>query len=155
VTEKEIQVSIELLFRREAGRLISVLTRLFGPQNLELAEDVLQESFVAAVGTWSRGGIPDNPSAWLLTTAHNRAVDAIRRERTRRSFATDLGIYLDSEWTLSSTVNEAFGEDLIRNDQLRMIFMCCNAGSSQLRIASPSFSRRCVASPFQPLPGPC
>jgi len=128
VTEAEIQVRIELLFRREAGRLISVLTRLFGPQNLELAEDVLQESFVAAVGAWSTAGIPDNPSAWLLTTARNRAVDAIRRERTRRSFATDLGIYLDSEWTLSSTVNEAFGEDLIRDDQLRMIFMCCNGG---------------------------
>lgn len=63
MTEKEIQVSIELLFRQEAGRLISVLTRLFGPQNLELAEGMLQELFVAAVGTWSREGIPDNPSA--------------------------------------------------------------------------------------------
>ena len=128
MTEGELRIRIETLFRREAGRLISVLTRLFGPRNLELAEDVLQESFVAAMDTWSGEGIPDNPAAWLLTTARNRAVDAIRRERTRRTFATDLGVYLDSEWTLTSTVDEAFDEDLIRDDQLRMIFMCCDGG---------------------------
>ena len=124
-----IQSEIETLFRREAGRLISVLTRIFGPQNLELAEDVLQESFVAAMKSWSEG-MPENPAGWLLTTARNRAIDAIRRERTRRTFAQDLGMYLDSEWTLSATVDEAFGEDLIRDDQLRMIFMCCDAGLS-------------------------
>ena len=121
-----IQDEIETLFRRESGRLLSVLTRIFGPHNLELAEDVLQEAFVAAMRTWSEGGIPDNPPAWLLTTARNRAIDAIRRERTRRTFANDLAKYLDSEWTLALTVNEAFGEDWIRDDQLRMIFMCCH-----------------------------
>jgi RNA polymerase sigma-70 factor (ECF subfamily) len=106
--------------------LISVLTRIFGPQNLELAEDVLQESFVAAMDSWSAQGIPDNPAAWLLTSARNRAIDAIRRERTRRTFAQDLEKYLDSEWTLSTAVDEAFDEQVIRDDQLRMIFMCCS-----------------------------
>lgn len=127
---EHVQTEIESLFHREAGRLISVLTRIFGPQNLELAEDVLQESFVAAMDSWSEQGVPDNPAAWLLTTARNRAIDAIRRERTRRTFAQDLGVYLDSEWTLSTTVDEAFGEDVIRDDQLRMIFMCCDASQS-------------------------
>lgn len=116
---------IERLFRQEAGRLISVLTRILGPHNLELAEDVMQESFIAALTAWDRDGVPDNPSAWLLTTARNRAVDTIRRERTRRTFAPDLAMYLDSEWTLSRTVDEAFREDWIKDDQLRMIFMCC------------------------------
>ncbi len=116
---------IEALFRRESARLISVLTRILGAHNLELAEDVLQEAFVAALGEWSDGGIPDNPSAWLLTTARNRAIDTIRRERTRRTFAPDLEIYLDSEWTLARAVDEAFDEEWIRDDQLRMIFMCC------------------------------
>lgn len=106
--------------------MISVLTRIFGPQNLELAEDVLQESFVAAMDSWSAQGIPDNPAAWLLTSARNRAIDAIRRERTRRTFAQDLEKYLDSEWTLSTAVDEAFDEQVIRDDQLRMIFMCCS-----------------------------
>ncbi len=119
--------SIEALFRRESGRLISILTRIFGPQNLELAEDVVQESFVAAMGVWSKSGIPENPSAWLLTAARNKAIDAIRKERTQRRFADDLATYLDSEWTLTRTVDEAFQEDGIRNDQLRMIFMCCHA----------------------------
>ncbi len=117
---------IERLFRAESRRLISVLTRILGPHNLALAEDVVQESFVRAVDSWARRGIPDNPGAWLLTTARNRAIDVIRRERTRRTFASDLAVYLDSEWTLSPTVDEAFAEDGIRDDQLRMIFMCCH-----------------------------
>jgi len=117
---------IELLFRREAGRLISVLTRILGPRNLELAEDVMQDAFIAAMRDWGQHGVPDNPSAWLFTAARNRAIDAIRRERTRRMFAADLAMYLDSEWTLTQTVDEAFGENWIKDDQLRMIFMCCH-----------------------------
>jgi RNA polymerase sigma-70 factor (ECF subfamily) len=118
--------TIEQVFRRESGRLISVLTRLLGPQNLELAEDVLQDAFVSAVREWSANGIPDNPPAWLLTAARRRAIDAIRRERTRRTFAADLAKFLDSEWTLAITVDDAFGEQWMRDDQLRMIFMCCH-----------------------------
>lgn len=119
------RADLDALFRRESGRLISVLTRVLGPANLELAEDVLQESFVAALGDWERHGVPGNPSAWLFTAARNRAIDAIRRERTRRTFAADLAVYLDGEWTLAQTVDEAFGEHWIKDDQLRMIFMCC------------------------------
>jgi predicted RNA polymerase sigma factor len=86
----------------------------------------VQASFVAALETWGKAGIPANPAAWLLTTARHRAIDAIRRERTRRTFAPDLARYLDGEWTLTTTVSEAFGEDVIRDDQLRMIFLCCH-----------------------------
>ncbi|HXW06965.1 MAG TPA: sigma-70 family RNA polymerase sigma factor [Vicinamibacterales bacterium] len=121
-----IPAEIESLFRRDASRLISVLTRILGPQNLELAEDVMQDAFIAALRDWGRQGLPENPSAWLLTAARNRAIDAIRRERTRRTFAADLAMYLDSEWTLARTVDEAFGENWIKDDQLRMIFMCCH-----------------------------
>ena len=132
-----IPAEIERLFRRESGRLISVLTRILGPGNLELAEDVMQDAFVAAMRDWDRHGVPDNPSGWLLTAARNRAIDAIRRERTRRTFAADLAIYLDSEWTLAQTVDEAFGEAWMKDDQLRMIFMCCHAtlpGESQVTL---------------------
>jgi len=125
VTEP-VPETIETLFRRESGRLISVLIRLLGPQNLTLAEDVVQEAFVAALRDWSNHGVPDNPPAWLLTAARRRAIDAIRRERTRRTFAADLAKFLDSEWTLASTVDEAFSEPRIKDDQLRMIFMCCH-----------------------------
>jgi RNA polymerase sigma-70 factor (ECF subfamily) len=121
-----VPLEIEQLFRRESRRLISVLTRVLGPGNLELAEDVMQESFVAAMREWAAQGVPENPSAWLFTAARNRAIDTIRRERTRRSFAADLAMYLDSEWTLARTVDEAFGENWMKDDQLRMIFMCCH-----------------------------
>src|SRR5262245_12313641 len=120
-----IPAEIEALFRRESSRLISVLTRILGPKNLELAEDAMQDAFIAAMRDWERNGVPDNPSAWLLTAARHRAIDAIRRERTRRTFAADLAMYLDSEWTLARTVDEAFAENWVRDDQLRMIFMCC------------------------------
>lgn len=124
--DRPVQAEIDALFRRESGRLLSVLTRIFGPGNLELAEDVVQESFVAAMSHWSQEGLPDNPSAWLLTAARRRAIDAIRRERTRRRFADDLAVFLDSEWTVRATVDEAFAPDWIRDDQLRMIFLCCD-----------------------------
>jgi RNA polymerase sigma-70 factor (ECF subfamily) len=130
MTRPDVSTEIAALFRREAPRLISVLTRIFGPRNLELAEDVVQESFVAAVAHWQRDGVPRNPSAWLLTAARNRALDAVRRERTRRKFADDLAVFLDSEWTVASTVDEAFTPDPMRDDQLRMIFMCCRASLS-------------------------
>jgi RNA polymerase sigma-70 factor (ECF subfamily) len=122
--------TIETLFRRESRRLIAVLMRLIGPQNLQLAEDVVQEAFVAAMRDWEVNGVPDNPAAWLLTAARRRAIDAIRRERTRRTFAAELAMFLDSEWTLALTVDEAFSDYGIRDDQLRMIFMCCHAGLS-------------------------
>ena len=121
-----IPTEIEALFRRESRRLISVLTRILGPGNLEIAEDVMQEAFMAAMDDWVRQGVPENPAGWLFTAARNRAIDAIRRERTRRTFAADLAMYLDSEWTLAHTVDEAFSEDWIKDDQLRMIFMCCH-----------------------------
>lgn len=94
---RAIERDVERLFRRESARPISVLTRILGPHNLELAEDVVQDSFAAALRDWAAKGIPKNPPAWLLTTARNRAIDAIRWERTRRSFAPDLAQFLDSE----------------------------------------------------------
>src|SRR6266850_2007130 len=77
----------EHLFRQEAGRLVAILTRLFGVHNLALAEDVVQDAFCRALETWKFHGVPANPSAWLLTTAKNRALEILRREGTARRFA--------------------------------------------------------------------
>ncbi|MBK5188536.1 MAG: hypothetical protein JJD97_09825, partial [Gemmatimonadaceae bacterium] len=112
------------LFRREAGRMVAALTRLFGVHNLALAEDVVQDAFVRALEVWKQHGVPENPSAWLMATAKNRALDILRRERTARTFAPELGRLLESEWTLAPVVAEAFGESAIRDDQLRMMFSC-------------------------------
>src|SRR5580692_8716242 len=94
------------LFRHESGRMVAVLTRIFGVHNLALAEDVVQDAFCRAVEVWKFRGMPDNPSAWLLATAKNRAFDVLRRERTARTYAPELGRMLESEWTLAPTVEE-------------------------------------------------
>ena len=116
----------EHLFRRESGRLVAALTRIFGVHNLALAEDVVQDAFCRALEIWKVRGVPDNPSAWLMAAAKNRALDVVRRERTARTLAPDLGRALESEWTLGGTVAEAFADSTIRDEQLRMMFSCCH-----------------------------
>lgn len=106
--------------------MVAALTRIFGPHNLALAEDVVQDAFCRAVEVWKVRGIPENPSAWLMATAKNRALDVVRRERTARTFAPELGRVWDSEWTTSPVVDEAFAEQTIREEQLRMMFSCCH-----------------------------
>ena len=113
-------------FRREAGRLTAALTRLFGVHNLALAEDVAQDALCRALEVWKFRGLPPNPSAWLMTTAKNRAVDVLRRERTARTFGPELERWLKTEWTLTPTVDELFADDAIHDDQLRMMLSCCH-----------------------------
>jgi RNA polymerase sigma factor (sigma-70 family) len=119
------------LFRREAGRLVAALTRIFGVHNLALAEDVVQDALCRALEVWKFRGLPQNPSAWLMATAKNRALDVLRRERTARTFAPELGRLLETEWTLAPVVEEAFGTEAIKDDQLRMMFSCCHPRLSE------------------------
>jgi RNA polymerase sigma factor (sigma-70 family) len=114
------------LFRREAGRMVAALTRLFGVHNLALAEDVVQDAFCRALEVWPFRGVPDNPSAWLMVTARHRAIDVLRRERTARTFAPEFGRLLESEWTLVPMVDELLGASAIKDDLLRMMFSCCH-----------------------------
>jgi RNA polymerase sigma-70 factor (ECF subfamily) len=116
----------EHLFRRESGRLVAALTRIFGVHNLALAEDVVQDAFCRALEVWTVRGLPDNPSAWLMTTAKNRALDVLRRDRTAHTFAPEMGRLLETEWTLAPVVDEAFAAHTIRDEQLRMMFSCCH-----------------------------
>src|SRR5215468_6161713 len=111
----------EHLFRRESGRMIAVLTRLFGVHNLALAEDVVQDAFTRALQVWKFHGMPENPSAWLMATAKNRALDVLRRERTARTFAPELTRLLESEWTLVPAVDEQFAPGAIQDGLLRMM----------------------------------
>ena len=116
----------ERLFRHESGRLVAALTRLLGVHNFALAEDVVQEAFCRASEVWKFRGVPDNPGAWLMATAKNCALDALRRERTARAFAPELGRHLQSEWTLAPAVEEFFAAEAIKDDLLRMMFACCH-----------------------------
>ena len=114
------------LFRREAGRMVATLTRIFGVHNLALAEDVVQDAFCRALEVWKFRGMPENPSAWLMATAKNRALDVLRRERTARTFAPELGWLIERAGTLAPAVEELFEANAIKDDQLRMMFSCCH-----------------------------
>lgn len=95
-------------------------------RNLALAEDVVQDAFCRALEVWKTRGVPENPSAWLMTTAKNRALDVVRRERNARTFAPEMGRLLETEWTLAALIDEAFAAQTIRDEQLRMMFSCCH-----------------------------
>src|SRR6266849_2469196 len=106
--------------------MVATLARIFGVHNLALAEDVVQDAFCRALEVWKFRGMPENPAAWLMAAAKNRALDVLRRERTARTYAPELGRLLETEWTLAGVVDELFGANAIRDDQLRMMFSCCH-----------------------------
>ena len=106
--------------------MAAVLTRLLGFQNIELAEDIVQDALLKALNTWKYQGIPDNPSAWLYRTAKNKAIDLLRKQQVLKKIEGDLSRELKSEWTLTPTVNQLFLENEIEDSQLRMIFACCH-----------------------------
>ena len=115
------------LFREDAGRMVAALTRLFGLHNLALAEDVVQDAFCRALEVWKLRGVPENPSAWLMKTAKNRALDLLRRERTARTFVPDLWHVLQTEWAAANAVEEVFEPTTLADEQLRMMFSCCHS----------------------------
>lgn len=107
---------VEDLFRRESGRVVSTLTRIFGPRHLALAEDVAQEALVRALQLWPHRGVPANPSAWLIQTAKNLALDSLRREASLAAKAEDI----------ARALSPAAMTPEVLDDQLAMMFLCCH-----------------------------
>ena len=130
-----LEQTIDHLFRHEWGKMVAFLTRIFGAHNLEMAEDIAQDTLLKAFELWKIKGIPDNPPAWLMTVAKNRAMDVIRRERHNIRLSDDVAVLLESEYTIASTIENLTTEEEIKDDQLRMMFACCHpalAGEAQV-----------------------
>jgi RNA polymerase sigma factor (sigma-70 family) len=108
--------------------MVAVLTKIFGTQNLELAEDVVQDTLLQAMQTWSLRGAPANPSAWLYKVARNKAIDIIRKNKfsVQYDFSDGERALLASEYTLSTIMENMWQEDVIKDDLLRMMFACCH-----------------------------
>jgi len=119
---------VDHLFRREAGKMVSYFTRVFGMNRLSLAEDVVQEALCQALQTWSIRGLPDNPPAWLMRVARNRAIDLARRDKKFRDFTPEL-THLMKLREESRQADPVFEKE-IQDDQLRMMFSCCHPGLS-------------------------
>ena len=113
---------IEGIFRNEAGRALATLIRLVG--SFDLAEDVLQEAFAAALERWAENGVPSNPRAWLISTGRNKAVDRIRRETAFR--AKEGQIAREVELLGTNVVDGDGSADAVDDDALRLIFTCCH-----------------------------
>ena len=107
---------VDRLFRHEAGRAVAALIRITG--DFDLAEESVQEAFATALRVWPERGVPDNPGAWIVTTARNRAIDRIRRERT----GLDRSVEADRIRALEESEDVAE----IPDDRLRLIFTCCH-----------------------------
>jgi RNA polymerase sigma-70 factor (ECF subfamily) len=117
---------VDHLFRRESGRLVATLTRIFGPSNLSLAEEVVQEALIQALNLWPFQGVPDRPAAWLATVAQRKALDVVRRESRFRALEPDIE---RAFWQMRAPPEAADAvafRDELGDDQLEMMFTCCH-----------------------------
>jgi RNA polymerase sigma factor (sigma-70 family) len=124
--EQDVNKLAGHLFRHESGKMAAVLTRIVGLQNLELAQDLVQDTLLKAINTWKIKGIPENPSAWLYTVAKRKALDAIRQQKIHTAIESDLARAFKSEWTMAPAVQHLFFDHEIEDSQLRMMFACCH-----------------------------
>ena len=146
---EEARALVERVFREESGQAVATLIRVLG--DFDLAEEAVQEAFLVAVERWPSAGVPDRPGAWIITTARNKAIDRLRRERGLAERRATLAL-----------LEAARGQDTemhtIADDRLRLIFTCCHpalspearvaltlrtlGGSRPPRSPTPSWSRR-------------
>ena len=124
MTATDAHRTIEAVWRIESARLIAGLTRLV--REVGLAEELAQDALVAALEEWPRSGIPDKPGAWLMTTAKNRALDQLRRNRMLARKHEALAHELEMEQRGGDGRLEASAEDEIGDDLLRLMFVACH-----------------------------
>lgn len=120
ISKIQVEDSIDHLFRHHAGQMVSVLCRLFGFERIDMIEDAVQDSMIAALRKWPFAGMPENPTAWLTQTAKNRLIDKLRRDNRSQSSDEDFDIADPSD------ALPVFFSSELSEDQLRMIFACCH-----------------------------
>lgn len=124
--EKYSRELTEHFFRNEYGKMVSVITKYIGTGNVQTAEDIVQETLLKAVDYWQHNGIPKNPQAWLYTTAKNLTLNILKRKKYQSEF-NDQTIEQNSE----QFENLQISEELISDEQLKMMFVCCHPKISE------------------------
>jgi RNA polymerase sigma factor (sigma-70 family) len=120
----EVSGVVEHLFRHEGAKMVAILTRIFGIEHLNLAEDVVQEALARALQTWPFYGVPKNPSAWIMRASRNLALDVVRRRKVFQNKQEEIIRQMDRD---GATPDEAiFSDDEISDDRLRLMFVCCH-----------------------------
>src|SRR5213593_1560426 len=126
--------AIDAVYRIESARLIAGLTRMV--RDVGLAEDLAQDALVAALEQWPESGIPDNPGAWLMTTAKRRAIDLWRRNTRLERKHEELGRELEIQQKMAAMDLDAAIDDPVGDDLLRLMFICCHPVlSTEARVA--------------------
>jgi RNA polymerase sigma-70 factor, ECF subfamily len=115
---------VDRLFREESGRAVATLIRVLG--DFDLAEEAVQEAFVVALERWPSHGVPDNPGAWITTTARNRAIDRLRRARRFEQKRTLLAHEAAIAAELAAEEGGPVEVSPVVDDRLRLIFTCCH-----------------------------
>lgn len=131
MTESRVERTVDAVWRMESAKIIASLTRMV--RDVGLAEDLAQDALVTALEKWPVSGVPDNPGAWLMTTAKNRAFDLFRRNKMRDRKYEEIGRDMNTrqveDW-------DAALDDHIEDDLLRLIFMTCHPIlSTEARVA--------------------
>src|SRR6185437_12728551 len=129
-------VDVESVWKRESAVIIGALVRMV--RDLSIAEELAQDALVAALETWPSAGVPDNPGAWLMTTAKRRAIDRLRRDRVADVKHAEIGRDLETRREEALTELESRIDDggLIEDDLLRLVFVSCHPVlSTEARVA--------------------
>ena len=114
---------VEHFFRREAGRLVAVLTRFFGWRYFDLVEEMVQATLLDALHSWRLRGVPENPSGWIHRVAKNKVLDALRREEIARRATR---VWVETRPHQDQGIDDLFLDSQIEDSQLRMVFACCH-----------------------------
>jgi len=129
----DVRSVTEDVFRQESGRIVASLIRISG--SFGRAEEAMQEAFASALSSWPAKGIPENPGAWIMTTAHRKLIDAVRKERSRREKQDSLNYETE---TVVLPMDLEFDASAMHfpDDRLRLIFTCCHpAINPEARVA--------------------
>jgi RNA polymerase sigma factor (sigma-70 family) len=146
---QEVGQVVEHFFRHETVKMVSTLTRIFGIEHLNRAEDVVQETLVRALQTWPYYGIPKNPSAWITQVAKNLALDLIRRDKIFRNKENEIAHLMEQISADPDTIDSQPGEQAISDDRLRMMFTCCHPVIPQEMQVALALKTLCGFSPAE------
>ena len=134
MTTTETHRAINAVWRIESAKLIAGLTRMVG--DVGIAEDLAQDALLVALERWPEAGVPDNPGAWLMTTAKRRAIDLFRRDKRLDRKHEQLGYELEAEQARGVTELDASLDDHVGDDLLRLMFISCHPVlSTEARVA--------------------
>src|SRR6202049_990091 len=146
---EQIRELLDSLYRLDSGRILATLIRLLG--DFDLAEEVMHQSFAAALSPWPRSGVPGNPRPWLISTARFKAIDTLRRRARFDASQDELVRYLEAQWSSAGRSNkneeDSLEDDSLEDDRLRLIFTCCHPSLAPEARVALTLRDVCVLTP--------